>query len=146
MPTRLLFDLHGEVDDRGRCRVGGGAGQWQPTITNAQGVIFASVEGDPYWLVEIVRAQGGEGILLHESKGPYVTCPFLLQPGELVQATVIGGRPRSRVRGSVQGTQAWKAEELPPLYIGGEQTAEVAIKLPRRVRLHINLIGEECDA
>jgi hypothetical protein len=124
-------------------------------MTVTQGVLFASLsEGTGEWLVEIVRAEGAGGSILQAAHGRDVQCAFILQPGELIQATVTDALQRRHVRGSVHGTQALDPAELPPLYAGGQQSSEVDTSRENplwvrlvpddwRVRIRINVEGEE---
>lgn len=117
MPTRLLFDIGGTVPASGTLQVGGGMGANQPTSGFVQAKITAALSvGAGSWQVEIVRSIGTQGTLISTTYGPGIETAFILAPGEHVQATVTGATAGASVRGSVLGTQAHPAGNLPPLY------------------------------
>jgi hypothetical protein len=120
VPTRLLFDLGGQVDQTGNAVVSGGMGHRQPTTSHAQAKVTAALsEGTGNWAIEIVRAHGQQGSLIGSTAGAGIETSFILAPGELIQATVSNATPGATVRGSVMGTQAYQAAALPPMYAGG---------------------------
>lgn len=117
MPTRLLFDLGGTVNSSGVATVGGGAGQQQPASSWSLAIITASLaSGSGSWTIELVRSQGASGTILGATFGDTVQSgPYLLAPGEMLQASVSGATAGTGIVGSVYGTQNLTSSNLPPI-------------------------------
>lgn len=117
MPTRLLFDLGGTVAANGTATVGGGAGQQQPASSWSLAILTASLaSGSGAWTVELVRSQGATGTLLGATFGDTIQSgPYLLAPGEMLQASVAGATAGVGIIGSVYGTQGLSPNNLPPI-------------------------------
>lgn len=115
MATRLLFDLGGTVTSNGTATVGGGAGQQQPASSWSLAIITASLaSGAGSWTIELVRSQGGTGSLVGATYGDTVQSgPYLLAPGELLQASVAGATAGTGIVGSVYGTSGLDPSNLP---------------------------------